>query len=530
MNLWFDPQSDGLVYDLPEPSLVLSNVRESRPLTNGYVYIPRSLYNLQMLSFLGLPVVPIADDSTYDWPIKKGMWPREHQKLMTNFMLTNPRCFNLSDMGTMKTLAALWAADFLMSKSPGVKALIVARLSILQRVWGDAILQHFIGRRTFTILHGDPNRRARLLAEGHDFYIINFDGIGVGARYDGKRKVELAGFSKSLAERDDIQICIIDEASAYREGNTRRHRVARTMFGAYPYMWLLTGTPTPNGPLDAHGLARLLNGEQLHELFTNYKRRVMMQVAQWKWVPKPGAHVEAQKLLQPSIRFEMRECTDVPPCTEQMRDVALSGEQEKYFKELKNELSVELTNGTRITPAHEAALRQKLIQISCGAVYDTEHRVTRIDCKPRLDELRAVIREANRKIIVFAPLTSVLHLLYEELTEWSRALVYGATPPKVRDEIFRQFQTSDDPHILIADPGTMSYGLDLFAASVVVWYGATDRTELYLQANRRIDRPGQQVATTIVQLAASPIEREIFRRAAANQSMQGAILDLVRAQ
>ncbi len=252
----------------------------------------------------------------------------------------------------------------------------------------------------------------------------------------------------------------------------------------------------------------------------------MYQVSQFQWVPRSGAHEEAKKLLQPSIRYEMRECTDVPPCTEQMRDVELSAEQAKLYKELKRDLTLQLEKGV-VTAVNQAALRLKLIQISCGALYDTDHRVTRVDCAPRMAVLREVIEEAARKVIIFTPLTSVVHLLYGELKEYSRAMINGEVPPKVRDEIFQRFQTTADPQILIADPSTMSHGLDLFAASVVCWYGATDRTELYLQANRRIDRPGQTVSTTIVQLAATPVEREIFRRCATNTSMQGAILELV---
>jgi hypothetical protein len=51
----------------------------------------------------------------------------------------------------------------------------------------------------------------------------------------------------------------------------------------------------------------------------------------------------------------------------------------------------------------------------------------------------------------------------------------------------------------------MSHGLHLYAASVVVWFSATDRAELYMQGNQRIDRPGQAVPTTILQLAATDI-------------------------
>jgi SNF2 family DNA or RNA helicase len=258
----------------------------------------------------------------------------------------------------------------------------------------------------------------------------------------------------------------------------------------------------------------------------------MYPVSQWKWVPRPGAAAEAKKLLQPSIRFEMRECTDVPPCTEQMRDVELSDEQKHHFKVLQRDCV--LTIGEKkVTAAHEAALRLKLIQISCGALYDSSsaRAVVRLDCTPRLAELRAVLEEASRKAIVLAPLTSVLHLLYDALAkDYNCEIINGERKTKDRDRIFKSFQDDADPQILIADPATMSHGLDLYRASVCVWYGATDRTELYLQTNRRIDRPGQTVPTTIVQLAATSIEREIYRRAANNQAMQGLILGLVKEQ
>jgi SNF2 family DNA or RNA helicase len=224
----------------------------------------------------------------------------------------------------------------------------------------------------------------------------------------------------------------------------------------------------------------------------------------------------------------MRDCVDVPPCTEQMRDVELSDEQRKHYEKLRKDLVLDLGKGVKITAAHEAALRLKLIQISCGAIYDHSHNVTRVDAAPRLAVLREVIEEAARKVIVFTPLTSVVHLLYEELTEYSRAMINGEVKRGVRDEIIRRFQREPDPQIIIADPGCMSHGLDLFAASVVCWYGATDRSELYLQGNKRIDRPGQSVPTTIVQLAATPVEREIYRRITSHQSMQGLMLDMVK--
>ncbi len=222
--------------------------------------------------------------------------------------------------------------------------------------------------------------------------------------------------------------------------------------------------------------------------------------------------------------------------------MALSAEQKEKYNELKRELVLDLGQDKKLTVAHEAALRLKLIQISCGALYDHEHATHFIDCKPRIAELKAVLDEAPTKVIVFAPLTSVVHMLYKQGLKWwkkdgelgtndrfSCECITGEVKPRDRNGIFRRFQSeSSPPNILYADPGTMSHGLDLFAASVVVWYGPTDRTEVYLQANRRIDRPGQRTHTTIVRLASTPVEREIYRRLSANQNMQGLILGLAK--
>ena len=453
--MWFDPGTNMLVYDEPQAEKAMAHVEGGGHFPGG-VYFPSNLYNCQVARAFGLPVVPVVDMEGYDYPIKRGWHAREHQKVMTNFMVLHPKSFNLCDMGTMKTPATLWACDYLMGKFPGTKALIVCPLSIMQRVWGDAIFTHLLGRRTFTIIHGSAERRRELLKQDTDFYIINFDGVGVGAKLDHKG-LKLEGLSRDIHDRKDIDIIAIDEASAYRSGNTRRHRIAREVFRGKSYLWPLTGTPTSNGPLDAHGLARLVNNA-FGESYTAFKQRVMYNVGGWKWVPKVGAHAEAYRLLQPSIRFEMRDCTDVPPCTEQMRDVELSSEQKKLYDKLRRDLTLALDGGKQLTAAHEAALRLKLIQISCGALYDHDKDVHRVDAGPRISELRAVIEEAPSKIIIFTPLTSVVHMLYNELTDYSRAMINGEIPVKVRDYIFNAFQTAEHPKIIIADPATMSHG------------------------------------------------------------------------
>lgn len=521
--MWFSPQTDALVYRVPDPLRIAAACPTARQLDDGSVAVPASLDNLQALTKLKLPIVePLRD---YDWPIRSDYRPRDHQKVMANFMVANPRSFNLSDMGTMKTLAALWACDFVMLQQPKGKcrAIITVPISTFIRVWGDAIFQNMLGRRTYAVLHGTADQRKRALARDVDFYIINPEGLCVGVPKD--RKLPFGGLAAELQQRTDIKIGLIDESRTFADHTIKRHRAARGIIQNKDYLWLMTGTPTPNGPLDAYGQARLVNGAR-GQSFRAYRDSVMMQISPFKWIPRQGSSEIVRDLMSPAIRYAIEDCVDLPACTVQAREAEMSPEQEKAYKDLKRELSIQIKS-KEVTAANEGVLRMKLIQIACGAVYDGEHKAHDLNPANRVSVLEEVLDQSTHKTIIFAPLTSVINMLKTKLSKRSVAVVNGQVGRKERDEIFRAFQEDEHPRIIVADPGTMAHGLTLTKATTVVWYAPTDKTELYLQANARINRPGQVHQTTVVQISACSIEREIYRRLEANESLQGVVLKMV---
>ncbi len=168
-----------------------------------------------------------------------------------------------------------------------------------------------------------------------------------------------------------------------------------------------------------------------------------------------------------------------------------------------------------------------MMQIASGVVYDQDHKEHQVDCTPRLRALRHIIEEETAKTIVFAPFTSVVNMLNLALKDFTRAVILGATPVKERTEIIRDFQQERDPRVLIAHPETISHGQTLTAAATTVWFGPVDKTDQYIQANKRMHRPGQNRPCTVVNLSGSPLETEVFRRLAANESMQGLMLRMV---
>jgi SNF2 family DNA or RNA helicase len=211
----------------------------------------------------------------------------------------------------------------------------------------------------------------------------------------------------------------------------------------------------------------------------------------------------------------------------QQRSVELTADQKKMMADLKRDLQVTVKSGAAISAVNEAAARQKFIQVSLGAVYDHEHKAHLADARPRIAALNEVLDEVPGKFLVFAPLTSVVNLLKREMKHRNVEIVNGEVSQKERTKIFAAFQEGDLQGI-VADPGTMAHGLDLWQARTIIWYGTTDKAELYAQANRRAHRPGQRYPVSVVQLVSNPLEIEIFRRLENNLSLQGSLLTIIQ--
>lgn len=547
MSFWIDDARNLVIYK-GEPGVLAQYIPDLKTINGSYFCVPRQLSALQVMAWYNWPVPPVMTDTNYDWPIEPGKSALPHQKIYANFTVLHPRMFNLGDPGTMKTISTLWALDFLMLHTPErFRALIVAPLTILETTWAKAIFKNFLGRRTFEILTGTPERRLKKLESDVDIFIVNHDGIKVGAhirrkvdpRFPRQKRIELDGFSAALAARDDIKMVIIDEAHGFGDPSSGRSAVANMLFGLgkRPMLKQLTGTPNATAPTDAYGMAKLSNNA-FGKSFTGFRAESMMKVSEFKWIPQKDGYDKARRLLTPAIRFGLDEIWDGPQMTIQRRKVELTEDQKKEMKRLRQELQVIAASGHAISASNESAARQKLIQLSLGAVYDGEHVAHLIDASPRYRELEEIVESTERKVVVFVPITSVVHLVVRYLREtwkkkkvaWKCDFINGEVKAgKERDAVINAFVSDPDFKLVVADPQTATEGINEFViADTVVWFGCTDRAKAWIQGNARVRRPGQKYPSTCFQLVSNKLEEEIFDRLETNTSMQGMMLDAIR--
>jgi len=469
------------------------------------------LKEVQALTNLKIKGVPSTIDRDYNWP---GQYkPFAHQKETAAFLTLRKRAFCFNEQGTGKTAAVIWAADYLMKLGVIRRVLIICPLSIMKSAWQQDLFK-FAVHRSCDIAYGKREQRIKVIQAGAEFVVVNFDGLEII-----KDEVANGGFD----------LIVVDEASAYKNIQTNRWKTLKSLMTTDKWLWMLTGTPAAQSPVDAFGLAKLINPDGIPKFFGQFRDKVMDKLGQFRWVPRKDADTIVHNALQPAIRFEKAQCLDLPDVTYVEREAPLTAQQEKYYKTLK-QLMVIQAGGEEVTSVNAAVQLNKLMQISGGAVYSDTKEVIEFDVSNRLNVIQEVIEEASHKVLVFVPFTHTIQLLKNHLTKSGITcdIISGQVTVNRRNDIIKQFQEQPDPKVLIIQPQAASHGLTLTAANVVIWYAPVTSVETYLQANARINRPGQKNAMTVVHIKGSEVERRMYRMLQGNISNHNKIIELYK--
>jgi len=430
----------------------------------------------------------------YSWP---GMFkPFDHQKTTAEFLVDNPRAFCFNEAGTGKTSSVIWACDYLMNQGILKRVLIICPLSIMYSAWQSDLFKTAMHRRT-AVAYGSASKRSKIINSNYEFVIINYDGVNIVAK-----DIYNAGFD----------LIVVDEANAYKTSTTLRWKTLKALVLPYTGLWMLTGTPASQSPVDAYGLAKLVCPENVPKFFGAWRDRVMFPITKFKWSPRPGARDVVYKVLQPAIRFTKDECLDLPEVMYQYRSAPMTGQQQKYYLSLKNEMLIKAA-GEKVSAVNAAAMLTKLLQISGGAVYSDSGEVLEFDVSHRLRVLEEVMVETERKVIVFVPYTHTIELVHKHLIKggYTAEIVNGQVSASERAAIFSRFQTTDHPRVLVVQPQAASHGITLTAADTIVFWSPVMSVETYIQCVARIDRVGQQHKMTVIHLEGSEVERKMYR-------------------
>jgi SNF2 family DNA or RNA helicase len=510
-----DTRTKSLIMRVDDPFMIRDLLTKSRVIKHAHynVQIKHTVESTRILRNIGYDV-PAPIQHEYSWPGK--YTPFDHQRVMAEFLTMHRRCFNLSEMGTGKTAATLWAADHLIAQGMTRRALILTPLSTMERVWVSDIF-NILMHRVVSKVYGDRERRLEALDVDAEFYVLNHDGVKIGPVRDAIRK------------RPDIDLVIVDEGSMFRNHDSKKYKALERMLRPDQRLWWLTGTPCPNEPTDAWAQARLVNPANVPKFYGSFRAQTMMKMGPYKWAAKHDAYDLAYKAMQPAVRFKKADCLDLPPVMTEERQAELTPEQKQAVKHMRNMMIAEAKNQT-VTAVNAADKINKLRQIMCGSIKMPDGTYVDYPHKPRVDVMIEAIEQASAKVLIIVPFKGITQALEKELMRagYTVGLINGDVSPKRRDQIILDFKNGKDPHILLCHPKVMSHGLNLTEADTLIFYAPIYSNDEFQQVTERFNRAGQTRKMTIIRIAAHPLEWEIYRMIDNRKLTQDNILELYK--
>ena len=314
----------------------------------------------------------------------------------------------------------------------------------------------------------------------------------------------------------------IDESTTIKNPKAKRTKNIISIAPRAQYRRILTGSPVTKNPLDLYSQCEFLNEDHLD--FTSYYA-FRNRYAEMKTLHIAGRSIQivshfknldelAEQLKTFSYRVLKEECLDLPEKIYMKREIELSPEQKKVYKQMKEQALATL-NGKQITTMTVLTQLMRLQQITCGHFVADDGTTQEIKSN-RLNELMDILDEVEGKAIIWAHWQKDIQIIKEALIKkygpGSVVDYYGLTPQDERQGNIRKFQ--DDPRcrFFVGTPATGGYGITLTAANTVIYYSNGYDLEKRLQSEDRAHRIGQKKSVTYVDiLAEDTVDEKIVK-------------------
>lgn len=364
------------------------------------------------------------------------------------------------------------------------KVLIIAPKRVAQTTWSDELEKwdNFKGKLSLSKVLGTSAQRLSALKADADIYIINRENV--------VWLVELLG------HKWDFDMLIIDELSSFKSPSAKRFRALRKVRPLCKRVVGLTGTPASNGLMDIWSQVYLLDkGYRLGKTMTAYRDKYFSPGGRnghiiFDWNLKPGAEeLIWEKLSDCTLSMKAVDWVTMPKKIDINVVVEMDKADRKRYEQMKKDKVLPLfAEGESISAATAAAVSNKLLQMANGNIYDDVGKSHWIhDCK--LEALEEIVEQAQgERILVMYAYTQDCKAIQKK---FPKAIVLS-TEENIRKFMAMRTPGLDEP-IYLAHPASVGHGLNLHSnAHICIWYGLTWSLELYLQAEARLWRQGQQ--------------------------------------
>jgi SNF2 family DNA or RNA helicase len=444
---------------------------------------------------------------------------RDYQNNAVQFMRETPKAGLFVDMGLGKTGCVLTVLDDLFTHGQAERALIIAPLRVAVQTWPTELREW---KHTcwlpYTLIRARPGKTfrenmRRLMRVNTPISIIN------------REQVTWLVEEWARMGKWPYDVIVVDESTSFADHRTKRWKALAKVAQRSKYLYLLSGTPAPEGIQDLFPQVYLLDaGERFGRSITHFRESYLQQnIYTKRWKPLPGA-VERVSAKIADICLTLKEADaglDMQQPLVIERPIVLEQGELTQYKRFERELILELEDGEEIEAVNAGVLSMKLLQYASGAVYDAERKIHVVH-RHKLDTLKEIVDEnPGENIIVAYWFRTSLSRLSKEFPQ--------ATVMDKQGDCVKDWNAGKIP-ILLLHPQSAGHGLNLqFGGRIMVFYDTPASLELYLQVVKRIARQGQTRLVKVLHLVThGTIEQQAVPKLRAKQGMQDALVGYLR--
>lgn len=406
--------------------------------------------------------------------------PKEWQPKAIESLLANDMFILADDMGLGKTTSAIIAA-----LESGVKKILIVCPASVKINWKKEIKNYT--DRPVLIIEG------RKWGSTYDFYIINYDILKNYHTTDKKNEND----DLRLIQKENFELAIVDEAHYASNTSANRTKLINDILKGIPKIWLLTGTPMTNRPINYYNLLKLVDSPvalNWQHYVKRYCKGFRMKVNNRTiWNTSGASNLDELRERTKNIMLR-RLKTEVPGLPEKtISPIFLELKSTFYNEELEEFMRITEENKHRTTlnintqeeepdPENTVAILGRLMKVRQVLAYEKI---------PYTCEYIDKCLELDKKAIVFTNFTMPLDMLHEKYSK--NSVIYdGRMNQTKREEAISKFQNDPKIKIFIANIVAGGIGINLTAAEVVIMNDLSFVPSHHSQAEDRAYRHGQK--------------------------------------
>ena len=391
-----------------------------------------------------------------------GRTPYEHQKEGVKFLLSNKGCILADTMGLGKTYQSIIAA-----LESGAEKILIVCPSAVKINWEREI--NYFQEYSTTIIEGKKWEDAK-------FTIINYDILKnfhvVPGVTDKDLKKDDVCLDSQLLVKAKFDLCIIDEAHKLKNPKSNRGAIMKDLCVNYGIetVWLLSGTPVANRPMDYYNLLKLIKAP----IADNYKFYVQRYCGGKQittkhktakggnkkvWVTKDATNLEelAIKTKHLYLRRLKDVVGDMPEKTISPLYYKFNTRQHRDYENVWDEyLEERKSNKKRGTPD------KGLVEL--GLL----RKFTAMEMIPNTIDLAEDIIEEGYKVIIFCNFTDELMELEKHFKN-KCVLHYGEMSDNEKQDSIDRFQQDNNIQVFIGNIISAGVGITLTAGNHVIF-------------------------------------------------------------